>query len=179
MFNHKLWGFTLAETLITLVIIGVVASITLPSLWVNYQEKERIAKIKKMYSALSNAMKLVSVNGGSPDDLGVRDDNMQDLSVWFDEYIGNKLLHMKEACYNKKGCWAEKGVKMMNGGEHPYNNNFFLLVIFCINNPFYSKVIVKLYNGSLVATQATSTSKSNDSIELIINSTYSFETLLP
>ena len=47
MFNHKLWGFTLAETLITLVIIGVVASITLPSLWVNYQEKERIAKIKK------------------------------------------------------------------------------------------------------------------------------------
>ena len=97
-------AFTLAETLITLVIIGVVAAITVPTLFANYQEKERIAKIKKMYSALSNAMKLVVVNGGTPEDLGVRDDNMEDLTEWFNEYIGNKLLHMKEACFNKKGC---------------------------------------------------------------------------
>ena len=122
MFCHKLRAFTLSETLITLVIIGVVASITVPTLWANYQEKERIAKIKKMYSALSNAMKLVVVNGGTPEDLGVRDDNMEDLTEWFNEYIGNKLLHMKEACYNKKGCWSETGVKMLNGGSHPYNN---------------------------------------------------------
>ena len=93
MFNYKQKAFTLAETLITLVIIGVIASITLPTLSAHYQEKERIAKIKKMYSALSNAMKLVEVNGGSPDLLGVRDDNMQDLTAWFDEYIRDKLLY--------------------------------------------------------------------------------------
>lgn len=115
-------AFTLAETLITLVIIGVIAAITVPTLWADYQEKERIAKIRKMYSALSNAMYLVNVNGGSPDLLGVRDDNMPDLTQWFDNYIRNKLLHMKEACYNKKGCWAADGVKMMNKGNHPYNN---------------------------------------------------------
>ncbi len=115
-------AFTLAETLITLVIIGVIAAITVPTLWADYQEKERIAKIRKMYSALSNAMYLVSINGGSPDLLGVRDDNMADLTMWFDNYIRNKLLHMKEACYNKKGCWAENGVKMMNKGTHPYDN---------------------------------------------------------
>jgi prepilin-type N-terminal cleavage/methylation domain-containing protein len=115
-------AFTLAETLIALVIIGVVAAITIPTIWADYQEKERIAKIRKMYSALSNAMYLVSVNGGSPDMLEVRDDNMPDLTLWFESYISNKLLHMKEACYNKKGCWSAAGVKMMNKGNHPYNN---------------------------------------------------------
>lgn len=122
MFKYKTKAFTLAETLITLVIIGVIAAITIPMLVADYQEKERIAKIKKMYSALSNAMKLVSVNGGSPDMLGVRDDNMADLTTWFNEYIAKNLLHMKEACYNKKGCWPEAGVKMLNNGNHPYNN---------------------------------------------------------
>ena len=122
MFYQKHNAFTLSETLIALVIIGVIAAITVPTLWVNYQEQERIAKVKKMYSSLSNAMKLVEVNGATPDMLGVRDDNMADLTVWFNEYIGNKLLHMKQACYNKKGCWSETGVKMMNKGNHPYNN---------------------------------------------------------
>ena len=118
----KFKGFTLAETLLTLVIIGVIAEITVPTLWAEYQEHERIAKVKKMYSVLSNAMNLVRVNGGTPDMLGVRDDNMQDLTAWFEEYINTKMLLMKEACYNKKGCWSEKGVKLLNKSSHPYDN---------------------------------------------------------
>lgn len=116
-------AFTLAETLIALVIIGVIAAITVPTLWADYQEKERIAKVKKMHSALSNAMNLCQANGSTPDMLGVRDDNMDDLRIWFDNYIRNKLLHMKEACYNTKGCWSSKGVKLMNKGNHAYNNS--------------------------------------------------------
>ena len=123
MFNFKnKIGFTLAETLIALAIIGIVAAITIPVVVANHQEKERIAKIKKIYSSLSNAMYLVSVNGGSPDMLEVRDDNMQDLTTWFNSYIKDKLFHMKEACYNQKGCWSSTGVKMLNKGNHPYNN---------------------------------------------------------
>lgn len=120
-FKNK-FGFTLAETLLTIAIIGIVAAITIPIIVANHQEKERIAKIKKIYSSLSNAMYLVSVNGGSPDMLEVRDDNMQDLTAWFDSYIKDKLFHMKEACYNQKGCWSSTGVKMLNKGNHPYNN---------------------------------------------------------
>ena len=40
-------AFTLSEVLITLVIIGVVAALTIPVLQENYLEKERIAKVKK------------------------------------------------------------------------------------------------------------------------------------
>ena len=47
-------AFTLAEVLITLGIIGVVAALTLPSLISNYQKKVTAAKLKQTYSILSN-----------------------------------------------------------------------------------------------------------------------------
>jgi prepilin-type N-terminal cleavage/methylation domain-containing protein len=48
-------AFTLAEVLITLGIIGVVAAITLPTLIENYQTKVTVNKLKKVYSTLSQA----------------------------------------------------------------------------------------------------------------------------
>lgn len=50
------WGFTLAETLITLGIIGVVAALTLPTLIDNYKAKVLEAQFKKGYSTLSQAI---------------------------------------------------------------------------------------------------------------------------
>ena len=46
-------AFTLAETLITLVIIGVVAALTIPNLIINHQKEETITKLKKTYSTLA------------------------------------------------------------------------------------------------------------------------------
>ena len=48
-------GFTLAEVLITLGIIGIVAALTLPSLINDIQDKQFKAKWKKEYSVISNA----------------------------------------------------------------------------------------------------------------------------
>ena len=45
-------GFTLAEVLITLGIIGVVAALTLPSLIQNYKEKATVTAVKESYSIL-------------------------------------------------------------------------------------------------------------------------------
>ncbi len=52
--KHK--GFTLAETLITLVIIGVVAALTVPNMIVNYQKEQTVTKLKKTYSALAQTV---------------------------------------------------------------------------------------------------------------------------
>ncbi len=49
-------GFTLAEVLITLGIIGVVAAMTMPSLITNYQKKQTISQLKKSYSVVSQAL---------------------------------------------------------------------------------------------------------------------------
>lgn len=55
------FGFTLAEVLITLGIIGVVAAITIPGLITNFKKRETVAKVKVAYSIFSQAVKL-SVN---------------------------------------------------------------------------------------------------------------------
>ena len=67
-------AFTLAEVLITLGIIGIVAAMTLPSLVNNHKEKELITRTKKLYSNIQNAVIL------GQKDLGVIGDN----SVLFD-----------------------------------------------------------------------------------------------
>lgn len=53
-------GFTLAEVLITLMIIGVIAALTVPTLKVNAERKEFAAKISKTYSNLAQATKLLA-----------------------------------------------------------------------------------------------------------------------
>ena len=45
-------AFTLAEVLITLGIIGVVAAMTMPSLIVNYQKQQTVTRLKKSYNIL-------------------------------------------------------------------------------------------------------------------------------
>ncbi|MCD8023949.1 MAG: type II secretion system GspH family protein, partial [Candidatus Gastranaerophilales bacterium] len=49
-------AFTLAETLITLAIIGVVAAMTIPTVIANSREKATVVKVKKAYSILTNAL---------------------------------------------------------------------------------------------------------------------------
>jgi len=49
-------GFTLAEVLITLGVIGVVAALTIPTLVNLYKEHEAVAKVKETYSLVSQAV---------------------------------------------------------------------------------------------------------------------------
>lgn len=49
-------GFTLAEMLITLGIIGVVAAMTIPSLVTNYQKQAYVAGLQKVYSEVLQAL---------------------------------------------------------------------------------------------------------------------------
>ena len=55
-------AFTLAEVLITLGIIGVVAALTMPALIANYQQKALKTQYAKAYSNLFNAIKLAQAN---------------------------------------------------------------------------------------------------------------------
>ena len=57
----KRCAFTLAEVLITLGIIGVVAAITLPILVQNYQKKVAATKVKKAYTEMLQAIRLSEV----------------------------------------------------------------------------------------------------------------------
>ena len=52
---NKLKCFTLAEVLITLSILGVVAAMTIPNVISRYKEKVTVTKVKKMFTSLTDA----------------------------------------------------------------------------------------------------------------------------
>lgn len=60
-------GFTLAEVLIVLTIIGVVAALTLPTLINNYQKTQYVTGLKKAYAELSQVFKLYMADEGVTD----------------------------------------------------------------------------------------------------------------
>ena len=57
---HNKAAFTLAEVLITLGIIGIVAAITIPMLMTKYEKIRTVNQLKKVYSELSQAFKAAS-----------------------------------------------------------------------------------------------------------------------
>ena len=66
--NIRRPAFTLAEVLITLGIIGVVAAMTIPSLIADYQKKQTVNQLRKVYADLNNAVKLSEVDNGPASD---------------------------------------------------------------------------------------------------------------
>lgn len=93
-------GFTLAEVLITLGIIGIVAAMTMPALIANYKEKENVVRLKKAYSTLSNAYISVLDEYGAPQYWEV--ESWDELNEMFAPYI----QHVKICKTGEKGCFA-------------------------------------------------------------------------
>lgn len=99
----KKTGFTLAEVLITLGIIGVVAAITIPTIINNTQENETKTAVRAAYSILSQAMQKTSQeNGGTIKGLCANTD-----SLCFKNAFKAYLKYTKE-CDNQvvtNNCW--------------------------------------------------------------------------
>lgn len=104
--NKGLKGFTLAEVLITLGIIGVVAALTMPALIQNTKKSEASARIKKFYSAMSQAILLSENDNGSAKewskvdnidkdpDTGLYDDaDAQNTEIYFNTYLKKYLKY--------------------------------------------------------------------------------------
>ena len=87
-------AFTLAEVLITLAIIGVVAAITIPTLVMGYKKKVTEVNLLKSYSMINQALQLSSIDNGT---VNTWDKNLSDISVyyltkeeltdWFNKYL--------------------------------------------------------------------------------------------
>ena len=99
-------AFTLAEVLITLGVIGIVAAMTLPTLIANYKNKVLLNQAKNSYSKISNALLLVKTQNGYDSYADffrpntTNDELMQELS---------KSLQMTKICNAYRGgCWTWK-----------------------------------------------------------------------
>ena len=71
LLTSKKAAFTLAEVLITLAIIGVVAAMTIPTLITSYTEKATVTALKKVLSTFSQGYLHAVFENGTPDTWGL------------------------------------------------------------------------------------------------------------
>ena len=99
-------GFTLAEVLITLGIIGVVAAMTIPVLTAKYREKETISKLKKFYSTMSQAYLSITYNHGQIEEWG-QTNSQQEATALAAGYF-REFLNVSKDCAYKEGCFKNQ-----------------------------------------------------------------------
>ena len=94
-------AFTLAEVLITLGIIGVVAAITLPTLVANYQKKQTVIRLKEAYTLLNQAIKNAELKEGNIEtwDFGSKHFNTVEAQDFVERYLVPQFKIAKR-CYD-------------------------------------------------------------------------------
>lgn len=97
-------GFTLAEVLITLGIIGVVAALTLPALIQNYQKKATATSVKKAYSELNQIIERAKADYGDPSGWDYYEQD--NLAKWVQTYIEPyvRVLQHTDSCGINQRC---------------------------------------------------------------------------
>lgn len=103
-------AFTLAEVLITLGIIGVVAALTLPSLVQNYQKRSLEVATQKFYSVMSQAIKQYMADEGVDDLRGSSwSINSNDLDEELVKTNNDKFFQKYlKAQICEEGCFADR-----------------------------------------------------------------------
>lgn len=128
-------AFTLAEVLITLGIIGVVAALTLPSLIQKQNEKATVSRLKKFYSTIQQAFILAQNENGSINNWEYS--NSAEFFNYFRPY-----LKIQKYCGGNGNCWPDTNYKFLHGSDWVNINNI----------PNYEKAI--LSDGSLLQVYA-------------------------
>ena len=98
---RKMGAFTLAEVLITLGIIGIVAAITMPILMTKYRNQELEARFKKAYSVIGNVQMRLIGEYGSVYDYFIKSD------------LGGNVANAEQIKYE----YIDAFSKYLNGGK--------------------------------------------------------------
>ena len=119
-------AFTLAETLVVMGIIGVVAALTIPNLSSSTANKENVARVQKAYSTINEAFERVQAEYGNiqrwPNrDFGWNGNNATDF---FANRMSEYLKVSKNCARNaNQGCMASS-VKFLNGTSTTTNGYY-------------------------------------------------------
>lgn len=103
----KSLAFTLAEVLLTIAIIGVVASMTIPTLHYKRLKNEYSTRLKNFYSKIDNAILDMETDYGSYRDLKKPqsyDEGLEWYLKYIDPYIGHRYVNKaRKQVYYKDG----------------------------------------------------------------------------
>lgn len=118
-------AFTLAEVLITLGIIGIVAAMTIPALITSYQQNVYLTQFKEVYSQLSQAYTNAAKDYGTADTWTSAQNAYNYLKPYFNISVD---------CQNTIGCMANAEYRDVKGGDCGYNYYNLVRYKFTLNN---------------------------------------------
>ena len=126
------YGFTLAELIITIAVLGVVSAIVIPNITQRTINKQNAVKLIQVYSSLSNAIDMYMIENNCVGNLASCVSNMNDAHKNY-QYKGfnqtpdnfkdikNHLNVVDESCYNTEKSWlSSTSVKMLDGSKQVY-----------------------------------------------------------
>lgn len=120
-------GFTMAEILITIGLLGVIIAMTLPSLITKYQKKVTVERLKEAYSILSQAITASELDNG-------------DISNWdfSQDTTGNHFFGMYMKPYLKGAVKIKNEIRLWKSLDGSYNS---------LGSGMYTKPRYMLPNG--------------------------------
>lgn len=103
-------GFTLAEVLITLGVIGVIAAITLPSVIKHYQQQVTVNQLKKAYSEFSQALHKAEVDNGLMEtwDFAYLTTPLEKATYFGENYLFPYIKTVEKCIPSSNKCWADE-----------------------------------------------------------------------
>lgn len=163
--NNRKCAFTLAEVLITLGIIGVVAAMTLPILISNNNKKVAETQLKQAYSLLNQALKLSEAENGSAIywDWSIMGNGTSVMttpegqSAFFDTYFKPYLKKIKYGNETTVPIYDDSGNRLWNCNRYMYTLVNGQSILFSMHNTA-SGIENKNYLG-VFAIQTTNTPK--------------------
>lgn len=109
-------AFTLAEVLVTLGIIGIVAAMTLPVIIGEYKKSQTVNQLKKVYSAFLQSVELSKSEYG---DVNYWDWDLN-AADFFKKYLG-RSFNTIEVC-DDDSCW-NNATYLLSGSKYTGNTN--------------------------------------------------------
>ena len=158
LFRHS--AFTLAEVLITLGIIGVVAALTLPQVVTNYEKKATEVRLKKDYSTLANALKMAEAEHGPIETWADENDSMDNIYQEYFKKMEPYIQFAVKPCFEEAKCFPKRsgayytgiyfrlkdgtyGIFYDNKVPNPINPKFYFTLITSEKRGIYGRTVFK------------------------------------
>lgn len=136
------FAFTLAEVVIVLGIIGIVAEFTIPVLYQDFVDKEMVVKLKKNYSILTNAYDMIKIEEGNAQDWSFSGANQTESSrllfEYFSKYLKTIAVCSEASSSSNIPCWARLVIAKQGVGVG-FHQNYYARLIDGTGVKFYTR----------------------------------------
>ncbi len=117
-------GNTLSETMIAMMIVGVVFTICVGTMVADYNKKQTVTRLQKMYSVLSQVMERASIENGFPDSWEFPE-KLSEIGSYsfFEKYLRHNLVLSRD-CKNSTDGSCAYTFKELDGTEKSLNSTW-------------------------------------------------------